>query len=95
MNNWLLKGTLKNRSERLCRSRIKSRVLNMFANQKKSEKLFPRAYFSESTTRDIRPKNSHLLIWIILGLVTFILGMFSFFQTDLIKEAAKLSEVIR
>jgi hypothetical protein len=67
----------------------------MLTNQTTTNKLFPRAYIAENTTSDQRPKNSYLLIWIIIGLVAIIAGLFSFFQADLIKEAAKLSEVIR
>jgi len=67
----------------------------MLAKQKTSNKLFPRAYIAESTMHYQKPKNKYLLIWIIIGLIALILCMFSFFQTDLIKEASKLSEVIR
>ena len=67
----------------------------MLTSQKISSKLFPRAYIAENTAIDQRPKNSYLLLWIIIGLGTIIVGLFSYFQADLIKEAAKLSEVIR
>jgi hypothetical protein len=67
----------------------------MSIKQKQSNKLFPQAYITESTTSYERQKNNHLFIWMIIGLIVLILGIFSFFQTDLIKEAAKLSEVIR
>jgi len=67
----------------------------MLIKQETSNKLFPQAYIAESTASYQSQKNNHLSIWMIIGLVVLILGIFSFFQTDLIKEAAKLSEVIR
>ena len=67
----------------------------MLAKQKILNKLFPRAYIAESTMHYQKPKNNYFLIWIIIGLMALIICMFSFFQTDLIKDAAKLSEVIR
>jgi len=67
----------------------------MRTKPKNSKKLFPRAYFAESITRDQRPKNNLLFIWIIIGLIALIIGLFSFFQSDLIEEATKLSKVIR
>jgi len=67
----------------------------MLTKQKTSDKLFPQAYITESTTIYQLPKSNRLFVWIIIGLVGLIMGMFSFFQSDLIQEAAKLSEVIR
>jgi len=67
----------------------------MLANPNSTNKLFPQAYLTENTTTDKGKKNNHLFIWIIFGLIALIFGMFSIFQTDLINEAAKLSEVIR
>jgi type VI protein secretion system component VasF len=67
----------------------------MQPKQKNSNKLFPRAYFDESTTRYQRPKNNRLFIWIIFGLIVLMIGLFSFFQSDLIKEATDLSKVVR
>ncbi|MBF0451745.1 MAG: hypothetical protein HQK75_13665 [Candidatus Magnetomorum sp.] len=70
---------------------------NMMQPEKKTEheKLFPRAYImlNEITVQPL--KKSHLMSWLTLFLLALCFGLFAWFQTHLMDEASRLSDIIR
>ena len=60
-----------------------------------SEKMFPHAYLKINEITIQLAKKSQLFIWTILGLAALCTGLFVYFQTNIIDEAAKLSDIIR